>query len=69
VTSTDARCLTSLTSLAYGTDVHGLALPLHWWPCCLATLLYNVEGTDVAILVWLHFRAVSPQIPALCGGA
>jgi len=28
VTSTDARCLTSLTSLAYGTDVHGLALPL-----------------------------------------
>ena len=29
VTSTDARCLTSLTSLAYGTDVHGLALPLH----------------------------------------
>ena len=29
VTSTDARCLTSLTSLVYGTDVHGLALPLH----------------------------------------
>jgi hypothetical protein len=29
VTSTDARSLTSLTSLAYGTDVHGLALPLH----------------------------------------
>jgi len=29
VKSTDARCLTSLTSLAYGTDVHGLALPLH----------------------------------------
>jgi len=28
VTSADARCLTSLTSLAYGTDVHGLALPL-----------------------------------------
>ena len=28
VTSTDARCLTSLTSLAYGTDVHLLALPL-----------------------------------------
>jgi hypothetical protein len=25
VTSNDARCLTSVTSLAYGTDVHGLA--------------------------------------------
>jgi hypothetical protein len=28
VTSTDAHCVTSLTSLAYGIDVHGLALPL-----------------------------------------
>jgi hypothetical protein len=46
VTSAHARCLTSLTSLAYGTDVHGLALPLQT-PDKTAASVNNVVGDVV----------------------